>query len=112
MPVRVLAQDYDAGGQRLRLPALLFLLPGLDLAQLFRALIPDGEARQRLVPPVHLHLRGPGPVALCGQQLYKLRLLQPRYYDDRLALLHSGARARDEPGVAFQNSLFHILPHL
>ena len=110
--VRVLAEDDDAGREVFGLPLLLFLLPGLDLAELFGGLVSNGEAGQGLVPPLDLDLRGPGSVALGGEQLDELWLVQTGDDEHALALLHVRAGTRYEPRILLQNRLFHIFPHL
>ena len=106
--VRVVADDVDAGGQRLRLPALLGDLPVLHLAEALHALVADVQAGERLVAPFDLHLGRAGLVGLVHHHLHELGLVEPGVDHHALALLHVGARAHDEAGVISQYSLFHF----
>ena len=106
--VRVVAYDVYAGGEGVRLPALLGYLPVLHLAEALHALVPDVQLCQRLVAPFDLHLGRAGLVGLVHHHLHELGLVEPGVDHHALPLLHIGARADYEPCVIPEYCLFHF----
>ena len=105
--VRVFGLDEDAHRQMVHhiLHTRLFPLAGLgEVAQLHVA---RGELRKLGVIPVNGHAARAGLVALFGEHLDELRLVERRENAHLLALLDVRTHAHNELRVGAHNGLFH-----
>ena len=105
--VRIFGLDEDAHRQMVHhiLHTRFFPLAGLgEVAQLHVA---RGELRKLGVIPVNGHAARTGLVALFGEHLDELRLVERRENAHLLALLDVRTHAHDELRVGAHNGLFH-----